>query len=249
MIPCGKNGRSILLALACSATLATAACAPPVSLVEVTATPSPTATVTPTPIFTPTPTATPTPTPAPPSVLLEPMNHQQQTLNNCGPASTAIVLGYFDACVTQHDVNRLAPTGNVGHDNPLLAGYGLSSRMYWLPATRAPLQYILANGIPMIMHSELYVDSEIHHFRVLHGYDDAAGEFIMDDPLLGADYRLSYTTFFSLTHPHGYIYPVYPAEGAALVDELAEYHGLSESGGCFDSCHTVEDMLEYSETE
>jgi hypothetical protein len=193
-------------------------------------TPSPTATPTATctPTFTPTATVTPTPTPLPESASLEPMNHQWQTLNNCGPASVAILLGYYDHLVTQQKVNEYLPPG----PQPCailtyLASYQLQARIYFFPRPRfqkpEPIRRLLANGIPVIVLQLLSRERDIGHYRVIRGYDDAADEFISDDPLLGPDTRLSYGLFIALTPPDtAFFIPVYPPEMDPLVQSLME---------------------------
>jgi hypothetical protein len=200
----------------------------PTETPEPTDTPLPTATPTPTP--TPTPTASPTPLPE--SVLLEPMNHQWQTHNNCGPASVAILLGYYGHSVTQQKVNERLPPGPRPCDTvSYMSRYGLTARLYILPSPRfrrpAPIRLLLANRIPVIVHQQLSSEDPLGHYRVIHGYDDASGEFISDDPLLGPGLRLSYRTFTTLSHPgSAFFIPVYPPEADPLVQSLMESLGL-----------------------
>jgi hypothetical protein len=129
------------------------------------------------------------------------MNHQAQTFGNCVNASLAIVLGYFDHWVTQEEVAWIPDSS--GRTGAYLRQFELTTQEYLFPPSVDPIRYILANEIPIIAGQPLYVDSDIWHYRVIHGYDDSAGEFIVDDSLLGADYRISYATFFTLSHPSG----------------------------------------------
>ncbi len=198
-------------------------------------TPTPTATPTATPTSTATPTATVTPTftPLPESALLEPMNHQWQTLNNCGPASVAILLGYYGHLVTQQKVNEYLPPG----PSPCavltyLTTYQLQGRIYFFPRPRfqkpEPIRRLLANDIPVIVLQMLSRERDIGHYRVMRGYDDASGEFISDDPLLGPDFRLSYELFIALTPPDGgFFIAVYPPEKDPLVQSLLKDLNLS----------------------
>ncbi|MGD8998670.1 MAG: C39 family peptidase [Anaerolineae bacterium] len=189
-------------------------------------TPTPTATFTPTPTRTPTPTQTPTPThtptPPPESLLLEPMNYQAQTLNNCGPASIAIVLGYYDHWITQHKVNETVPPGPSPCDiADYVPQYGLMARPYRSANSVEPIRLLLANRIPVIANQLLESDSDIGHYRVVKGYDDASGTFITDDPLLrkGPNLRLTYDAFSKLSNPGAFI-PIYPPEKDPLVRAL-----------------------------
>lgn len=172
------------------------------------------------------------------------MNHQAQTPFNCGPASVAILLGYYDRWVTQQVVNELLPArpGPCRIVHYISAQYGenakkpsryqvintaLAARMYHLPLSAAdralPIRALLANGIPAIVLQELSSDSDVSHYRVIKGYDDAAGVFIADDPLLGADHRIPYDTFAQLSSgpPSGRIFvTIHPAEMDAAVESL-----------------------------
>lgn len=194
-----------------------------------TATPSPTATAQPsaTPTQTQTPTVTPTPTPLPAKALLEPMNHQAQTRNNCGPASIAILLGYYDHWITQGTVNNQLqafplPCNVARYISD--SEYELMARAYRFPLSGErkllPVRNLLANGIPVIVLQRLSADEKISHYRVIQGYDDAAGEFISDDPLLGTAYTIPYDTFASLllfSRPTASLIPVYPPDMDSLV--------------------------------
>ena len=191
---------------------------------RVTETPSPTPTATPTPI--PTPTATPTPLPS--SVLLEPMNHQQQTYNNCGPASAAIILGYYDHWITQGEVNRHlrpgpSPCGIISY----LSRFGLRGRVYRMSLNCDPIRLLLANGIPVIANQGLTLTNRLGHYRVIHGYDDAVDELISDDPLLGTGLRIECVDYLRLGYRRPFI-AVYPPDREALVESLMEASRVRE---------------------
>jgi hypothetical protein len=209
-------------------------------VVEVSATPlpatptptpaPPTATPTPTPTPTVTPTPTPTPTPPPPGALLAPMNYQAQTFNNCRRASIAILLGYYDHWVTQHEVSAGPSLCDIVE---YMSEYDLKARAYRSRLPRDPIRHLLANGIPVIVLQRLWTDSTIGHFRVIKGYDDGVGEFISDDPLQskGADFRIPYDTFERLGRNGAFI-PVYPPEMDSLVRSLMWDFWTSEVAYC-----------------
>jgi len=191
-------------------------------MVFVTATPTNTPTPTITPLPTPTPTPTLTPTPLPGSALLEPMNYQPQTYNNCGPCSIAILLGYYDHWITQQEVNEIVSPGPSLCD---IANYAsrcqLKGQAYRGSSLRDPIRLLLANGIPVIARQLLELDSDIGHYRVIKGYDDMAGEFISDDPLQskGADFHIDYDTFARLARRGAFV-AVYPPEMDAQVQAM-----------------------------
>jgi hypothetical protein len=148
------------------------------------------------------------------------MNYQPQTYNNCGPASIAILLGYYDHWITQYEVNTLVPPGPSTCDiTTYVAHHKLKGRAYVILSPRDPVRQLLANGIPVIAGQRLDLDSDIGHYRVVKGYNDASGEFITDDPLQskGADYRIPYRTFSRLSYA---FVPVYPPEKDLLVRKL-----------------------------
>ncbi len=193
---------------------------PQVQTVEITTTPTP---VPPTPTPGP-PTSTPlptsTPTPPPTSALLEPMNYQPQTYNNCGPCSIAILLGYYDHWITQQDVNeRVAPGPSPCQIADYMSHYQLKARAYTILAPTDAVRYLLANDIPVIAGQRLSLEERIGHYRVVKGYDDETQEFITDDPLqrLGPDHRIPYDVFDRLSHS---FVAVYPLEKDLLVRSL-----------------------------
>jgi ABC-type bacteriocin/lantibiotic exporter with double-glycine peptidase domain len=155
------------------------------------------------------------------------MNYQRQTFNNCGPASVAILLGYYDHQVTQQEVNEHLPAGSVEDLLSYLSEYQLTARGYDSPPSREAVRHLLANRIPVIVNQWLFIDSDLRHYRVIKGYDDVSREFISDDPLQGADLRIGYDVFIKLSRP-GEIIPVYPPEMDALVQSLMGELGMHE---------------------
>jgi ABC-type bacteriocin/lantibiotic exporter with double-glycine peptidase domain len=189
-----------------------------------TSTPTPPApTATPTPTHTPTASATPTFTPLPVRAKLASMNYQAQTLENCGPASVAILLGYYKHRVTQGQVNQLlAPHSSLCEIAGYVPQYQLMGRAYE-PVHAEAIRRMLANGIPVIVSQRLEPGSDISHYRVVKGYDDAAREFLADDPLQskGPNLRISYDVFGRMSSFGGFV-PVYPPEEDSLVRSLVK---------------------------
>jgi ABC-type bacteriocin/lantibiotic exporter with double-glycine peptidase domain len=154
------------------------------------------------------------------------MNYQWQTHNNCGPASIAIVLGYYDHWITQHDVNEQVSAGpSVCDIVDYMPQYDLMARAYAAPPSIDPIRALLANQIPVIVAQRLSYRSNIGHYRVVKGYDDTTREFITDDPLreMGTDHIIHYAVFGRLDT--GAFVPVYPPEMDDLVESMmAEWH-------------------------
>jgi hypothetical protein len=147
------------------------------------------------------------------------MNHQWQTLNNCHNASIATLLGYYDVWFTQHEIDRQASALVDLHE--FVSPYGLTARIYTTIYSPVPIQdvvrWLLAEDIPVIVGQSLSLERKIWHYRVARGYDDAAQEFILDDPLLGPNIRISYDTFARLSMS-ATVVPVYPVEKNELIE-------------------------------
>jgi predicted RNA-binding Zn-ribbon protein involved in translation (DUF1610 family) len=170
-----------------------------------TITPSPTATYTPTP----TPSATPSPTPSPTAtpvartppttgvVLINPLPHVSQYLNNCGPASISMVLAHFGITHSQEEVAQVvrpsAEDINVRLDElaDYLGAQGVKTR-YGVEGTPELLTWFVSNGVPVIVEGWIEYQGGMGHFRVVHGFDADDRRLIVHDPLGGADLRFSY---------------------------------------------------------
>ncbi|OQY18014.1 MAG: hypothetical protein B6I35_13680 [Anaerolineaceae bacterium 4572_32.2] len=163
------------------------------------------------------------------------MNYQPQTYNNCGPCSIAILLGYYDLWITQHEVNEIVSPGpSVCAIADYMPRHQLRARAYRAWSLRNPIRLLLANGIPVIASQLLELDGDIGHYRVIKGYDDVSGEFISDDPLQskGADFHIDYDTFARLSRFGAFI-PVYPPEMDAQVQEMMrDQRGVHEIYYC-----------------
>jgi hypothetical protein len=79
------------------------------------------------------------------------------------------------------------------------------------------VRWLLAEDIPVIVGQSLSLERKIWHYRVARGYDDAAQEFILDDPLLGPNIRISYDTFARLSMSATVVL-VYPVEKDELIE-------------------------------
>ena len=195
-----------------------------------------------------------TPTSLPPDSFLGPLNHQAQTENNCGPASVAILLGYYNEWVSQFQVNDTGlhefPSpcqivryikeeyGVEGRNAVNIAGRDqpLKARVFRLPSQAnrdklRPMKHLLAAGVPLIVFQRLRADSDVGHYRVINGYDDDAGVLIADDPYLGARYTIPYDSIrdylFELSGSHLFI-PIYPLEMDEEVQSAMKDLGASK---------------------
>ena len=185
---------------------------------------------------TPEPTLSPTPTPLPESILLEPMNYQEQVSSSSANTSVAILFGYYDHWIDQEEVDdQLTPIvgGMVWCDlAQYVSQYQLMMRAY-SPPFRDPIRQLLANRIPLVVGLQVSSDSSDLFFRVFRGYDDATKEFIVDDPQQGAETRISYGTFIRLSE-QGVFIPVYPEDLNPLVESLMRGHTMFGEHYCPD---------------
>jgi len=210
---------------------------------EPSATPTvaPTATRTNTPAPSPTATRTPTATPRPatptaaaanlpPKVQLT-VTHEYQKWNNCGPVSLGIVTTFLGVPRTQADiadrVKGYEKDKNVRPDEmqAYLAGQGLSA-IVRVNGTREQLMRLLAAGLPVIVHQWLAKsDGElVGHYRVVSGYDTAAGTFTSSDPFTPPRKTYSFADFETWWKPwnHRYIVAYKPPQEAAVRAALGE---------------------------
>lgn len=160
---------------------------------------APTATPTATPDPTATPTATPAHRPAAPAVELAGLTHDWQTWNNCGPATLAMQLSYYGSRLSQGDIAAvLRPNYDDKNADPEeLAAFAISQGLEAVvdvQGDRDILRLLLSNGFPVLIATwhEPEPDDGMGHYRLLTGYDDAQGYYIVFDSydtvgLRGAD--------------------------------------------------------------
>ena len=192
-------------------------------------TPTPTTETNATPTSIPLPSATPTPTPEPLPVTahLDPMTHAYQTWNNCSAVSTSMVLSYFGITRTQEQLATVfRPNLNDKHVDPFqiarfFPDYGLEANVYEAGSIET-IKRLIANGIPVITPQWLdFKPDAIGHYRVIRGYDDTRGGFLVNDSMIGADVFFSYTDYEKLWRAFNYRYiPVYRPEDRAKVAEI-----------------------------
>lgn len=154
-----------------------------------------------TPTLAPTPVpATPTPAPLPESVTLTGTRYQRQTINNCGPATMAMMLSYWGWEGDQKDVEaiiRPVPRDkNVRWDEMV---YYVKNYAGWLDALfRAGgavegVKPFIANGYPVVIATGYTVKQGwVGHYLLLTGYDDAQQSFIVQDATGGPDRVVPY---------------------------------------------------------
>ncbi len=181
------------------------------------------------------PSLTPTPPfPLPgPSALLAGVRHEQQTWNNCGPATVSMLLSYFGRVETQRQAARfLKPDRedkNVSPDE--LIAYAQSLGFEARVIVGGDLNLIrtfVANGLPVIVETWFIPEpnDEMGHYQLVIGYDE--DELIFYDSYQGPDVRAPVAQFdplwkvFNRTLVIAYSTPISPLVEAILGERADE---------------------------
>jgi len=124
-----------------------------------------------------------------------------QTFNNCGPATTSMVLQYFGYTVGQ-DVTKAALRTNPDDKNVfsyemqayLKKDFGVDSKLLYNGDIEI-LKVLIANGFYVVVEDWLHPNEDIGHVTILRGFDDERGVLIADDSYLGTDIVYKYAEF------------------------------------------------------
>lgn len=128
--------------------------------------------------------------------------HVYQKWNNCGPSTILMALSAFGVQLDQLAVAaQLKPDREDTNVTPEeLAGFarsqGLMARVRF-NGNRDIVRALIHEGVPVVVEQwiEVHGRGEMGHFRVVTGYDNGTGEFIVNDSYYGANRRTSYDTF------------------------------------------------------
>lgn len=132
----------------------------------------------------------------PPSAYVEGVGMVWQDLNRCSAAAFTIQLSFFDEFTGDYGaiMKRLNPniedvSARVEEMVTIAADYGLKG-VVRRGGTIQLMKQILVAGFPVLIENSYYEGGGgfkdwMSHNRVLVGYDDAAGVFIIKDSLLG----------------------------------------------------------------
>jgi len=125
-----------------------------------------------------------------------------QTWNNCGPATLAMGLDRWGITATQGDIASLIrPNSRDGHVSIdqirfAAAAWGLES-FYAPSADIETVKRFVARGFPVMMPT-WHIDDDgeqMGHYRLVHGYDEAAGMFAVRDSLEPVGHRMDIRSF------------------------------------------------------
>ena len=151
----------------------------------------------PTPMATPSPTPIPTNAPIPSAVRLDGIQHMFQEWNNCGPATLAMTLSYFDLNLTQSQTaSVLKPNPEDRNVSPEEMSAYVNNETPFAAITRAngnldTVRRLLANNIPVILEIGIDPPGEFRwlgwygHYLLVVAYDDALQQFWVYDSWFG----------------------------------------------------------------
>ena len=198
-------------------------------------------TTTPEPALTPTSPASPTTAsaPLPAQVTLDPPAWEQQTPNNCGPATLSMALRMYGWTGTQAEIaDQIKPVLQDRNVNPEELAWYVRNNAGWLNieyrvAGDLPLlKRLLAARYPVIVESVTSLDPNdalgpnddlwAAHYLLLTGYDDAAQTFTVQDSYHGANLTVAYSQLETDWKAFNNLYIVFylPQEQAELQSIL-----------------------------
>ena len=136
-----------------------------------------------------------------PKAILPSTKWVPQSFNNCGPATTSMILQYFGHTVPQ-TVTKAALRTNEDDKNVftyeiqkyIKDDYGIESKLFF-NGDREMIKRLIANGFYVMAEDWLHPNEDIGHVTILRGYDDGEGVFIADDSYLGNNIVYKYEEF------------------------------------------------------
>jgi hypothetical protein len=191
-------------------------------------------TLTPTLAVSPTPTLTPTPLPA--SVSLPSPSWEEQTPNNCGPASLSMYLRYYgwegDQAAVAELLKPLTEDRNVNVEELVFFARtraGWLNTEYRVGGDIELMKKFLAAGIPVLIEEGMALDQTYWpdddrwagHYLLLTGYDDASQAFTAQDTYYGADQVATFARVQENWQAFNYVYIlIYRPEQAGTVQAI-----------------------------
>lgn len=160
----------------------------------------------------------------PGSVTLSGVGHANQGLNNCGPVTASVILGYYGQRVTQVQAAAALKDGprDVEVSTQEVAAYlernGLNTVIRYA-GTPELLKALLAARLPVVVQQRLKNGDNTAHFRTVYAY--SAQGFTSSDSLLGPKLTLSEGRFRDLwDYYNGEYLLAYPPSREADVRRL-----------------------------
>jgi tetratricopeptide (TPR) repeat protein len=204
-----------------------------------------------TPTNTSIPTATSAPLPA--QVILDAPAWEQQTPNNCGPATLSMALHMYGWEGDQKDIaKQIKPVVADRNVNPEEMAYYVRNNAGWLSIQYRVagnvllLKKLIAAHYPVMIEGTTSLDPNdalgpnddlwAAHYLLLTGYDDAAQNFTAQDSYHGANQTVTYEKLKEEWKPFNYLYIV-----LYLPQEEAEIKSIL--GSDFDEAQNREHAL------
>ena len=203
---------------------------------------------TPTQVVVESPVPTQTAIPLPPQAILPSPKYERQGINNCGPATLSMTLHMYGWDGTQYDIAKIIkPIDKDRNVNPDELQYYILNEAGWLRAEFRVagnldlLKRLLAANYPVIIEEASTLDPQDAngpnddlwdaHYLLINGYDDAAGVFIAQDPLRGADKKIAYDTLLKDWKPFNYLFLViyFPQDEAEIQSILGTVWDVAQS--------------------
>ena len=176
---------------------------------------------------TPTNTAIPTetPPPLPAQVSLDAPAWEQQTPNNCGPATLSMALHMYGWDSNQKDIAaQIKPVVADRNVNPEELAYYVRNNAGWLniqyrvAGNILLLKKLIAARYPVMIEGTTSLDPNdalgpnddlwAAHYLLLTGYDDATQSFTAQDSYHGANQMITYQQLETDWKPFNYLYMV-----------------------------------------
>lgn len=160
-------------------------------------------------------------------VDLKGVPHEYQRLNNCGPTTVGMYLGYYGTPLNQHQIAPvLKPNPKDKNVSPeqvvdYVQQQGFRAKL-GSGGNLGTLKKLLRRGIPVMVHTwmELPGEGGLGHFRLVTGYDESRGQFTTFDSYLGPRRVFSYRQFDRDWQVMNRTYlVVYPEKQAAWVEK------------------------------
>ncbi|MCX8052320.1 MAG: C39 family peptidase [Armatimonadetes bacterium] len=148
----------------------------------------------------------------------------KQLTNYCGPACAAAVFEYLGREMNQETAGKIIydpSTKATSGSEMLLFGIENGFAAYSWNSGIQDVKSKLAAGIPVIVLQQNSITDTSGHYRVLTGYDDAAGKFHVMDPYYDDITELTYQECEQLWRPTGYWSLIYvPRDRDTFKEEL-----------------------------
>lgn len=151
-----------------------------------------------------------------------------QSFNNCGPATTSMVLQYFGFDVSQVVTKEKLRT-NPDDKNVFTTeiadyirrDYGVESKLFYGGNINL-IKKLVANGYYVVVEDWLRPNEDIGHVTIIRGFDDEQGVLIADDSYIGVNITYPYEEFIQTQwKPFNYEYlPVYRQGNEALLQAI-----------------------------